>query len=218
MSLSIPSLPRSYKVSYDNAIKPGKNMAVLSSLVNSIVTGKENKMAVKSTRNSNIISISSKMANIPPEIVQRCPPSMVMTSVVRHISPFSDIILDDDSSASSTGASVVTDRVEKSVQFNQKCYVKKTISRHNYTPQEIGDCWFSDEEYHETRSECIEKIQMLEGGEELSGINDCVWGLDTRTQSATIAKQNNRLVRCSIGRPQRAICKRWSRNNRRRVL
>ena len=168
-------------------------MAVLSSLVNSIVTGKENKMAVKSIRNSNIIIISSKMANIPPEIVQRCPPSMVMTSVVRHISPFSDIILDDDSSASSTGASVVTDRVEKSVQFNQNCYVKKTISRHNYTPQEIGDCWFSDEEYHETRSECIEKIQMLERGEELSSINDCVRGLDSRTQSATIAKQNNRL-------------------------
>ena len=225
--ISIPShLSRSCNVSFNKTIKPGKNIVVFSRLVNSVVSGKDDKTTgnksnsnISNNINTSNIGSSIKMTKVPRESVQRCP-SMFMTSIIRHGSPLSDVILDDDSTSSTshTVASMITDTVEKSVHFNENCYVQKTISRHNYTPQEIEDCWFSDEEYYEIRSECIEKIEMLERGEELDSIDDCVRGLDSRTQSATIAKQNNRLARCSIGRPQRAICKRWSRKHRRRVL
>lgn len=120
----------------------------------------------------------------------RCP-SMVLKSGVYHGSPFQDM-MKDDTSSSTLSTLALTISSEKSVRFNKKCYLKRIKSRHNYTPQEIKECWYSEEDYLEIRNDCIQKIKTIQLGHKLSGDDDCVRGLDSRTRSAVAIKQQNR--------------------------
>ena len=145
----------------------------------------------KNNNKNEVVNSCSKMTDSSPEVIPRCS-SMDMRSIAHHEWPLSDALLDESSLATSS-ISVHTDTTEKSVRFNKECYVNKTISRHKYTPQEIEDCWFSDQEYRQIREECFEIIRRIERGKELNSTDSCVRGLNCRTQTAAIAKQRNRL-------------------------
>mmetsp|Transcript_7977 Transcript_7977/g.17161 ORF Transcript_7977/g.17161 Transcript_7977/m.17161 type:complete len:214 (-) Transcript_7977:74-715(-) len=151
----------------------------------------ESKNNKKNNNKNEDANSCSKMTDSSQEVIPRCS-SMDTRSNVHHGLPFSDTLLDESSLATSS-FSVLTDTTEKSVRFDKECYVNKTISRHKYTPQEIEDCWFSDQEYRQIREECFEIIRSIERGKEPSSTDNCVRGLNCRTQTAAIAKQRNRL-------------------------
>ncbi|MGK3760622.1 MAG: hypothetical protein ACI8RD_012939 [Bacillariaceae sp.] len=48
-----------------------------------------------------------------------------------------------------------------SVRFNSKCYIKRIISRYDYTTDEIDNCWYTKHELDNIWSNCIDGIHKL---------------------------------------------------------
>jgi hypothetical protein len=91
-------------------------------------------------------------------------------------------------SSSSVSSSVVSQ-----VRFNSKCYIKRIISRYDYTTDEIDNCWYTKHELDNIWSNCIEGVrnknnQQYQHQHQQDVDNDfCVRGLE-----CTMFKRQNR--------------------------
>ena len=62
------------------------------------------------------------------------------------------------SSGLSSSSSVVVVSHKNKVRFNSKCYMKRIISRYDYTTDEIENCWYTKYELDQIWSNCTEGI------------------------------------------------------------
>jgi ABC-type sugar transport system ATPase subunit len=72
--------------------------------------------------------------------------------------------------------------VEKSVSFAPLVKVCCTITRRDYSMDEISMCWYSAEEYSQISEQCIKQIEKLNRGEKLNGRKYCTRGLEGHTK------------------------------------
>jgi hypothetical protein len=112
------------------------------------------------------------------------------------------------SSSLSSSSSIGTARTSNTtVRFNSKCYVKRTISRYDYTTEEIENCWYKKHELDTIWSNCIEDIQKANSRNNNTINNDqheyqqhdddddddsCIRGLDRCTVPSLFSKRENR--------------------------
>jgi hypothetical protein len=140
------------------------------------MTSKPNSIATVSlealsqaTRTSRFINLTSSAARLVP---LRRTPLLKSTS---------------DCSAKS-GAT----EPECRVRFTNKVAVRRSLSRKDYTPEEIGATWFNHDDYQRMRQECIKEIRkMNEGG----NCNDKKYsgnGLEGHTKTGSAAKAQKR--------------------------
>jgi hypothetical protein len=111
------------------------------------------------------------------------------------------------SSSLSSSSSIGTERFNTTVRFNSKCYVKRTVSRYDYTTEEIENCWYKKHELDTIWSNCIEDIQKANSRNNNTINNDqheyqqhdddddddsCLRGLDRCTVPSLFSKRENR--------------------------
>jgi hypothetical protein len=77
------------------------------------------------------------------------------------------------------------------VDFDNQVYVVDTISRHDYTPQEVEDCWFTPGEVLETEKEIYKQIQMMEEGKILKDKRYSSRGLEKFTKLKQMVRAEN---------------------------
>jgi hypothetical protein len=83
--------------------------------------------------------------------------------------------------------------IESSVRFDSKATTRFTLSRIEYTPEEIKATWYKDEEYTKIRNQCLKQIKKLENGKVFTKDKKCLSrGLESQTRLATISKTLNR--------------------------
>src|SRR5687768_13102650 len=79
---------------------------------------------------------------------------------------------------------------EKKVRFADCVGVKDTISRNQYTSEEINACWFNYNEYDRIRLACFTIVEMTED----KNIKQkyCTWGLKPLTSIGRAKRQCNK--------------------------
>jgi hypothetical protein len=95
----------------------------------------------------------------------------------------------DDSNKSADSSKVVE---ERNVRFSTEPVFHFTLSRKDYTPEEIRASWFEREEYRKITKECCKQIKKMESGEVLKDKEYCSRGLESHTRLAAISKTRNR--------------------------
>ncbi|OEU09786.1 hypothetical protein FRACYDRAFT_271269 [Fragilariopsis cylindrus CCMP1102] len=122
------------------------------------------------------------------------------------------------SSGLSSSSSVVVVSHKNKVRFNSKCYMKRIISRYDYTTDEIENCWYTKYELDQIWSNCTEGIhkhhqqQQYQHQQDIVDNDFCVRGLECTTfkrqnrqkaANAVFMEQqqynNNRLLLGSVG-------------------
>jgi hypothetical protein len=89
--------------------------------------------------------------------------------------------------------------MERRVSFDPMVYVRRTITRNFYTPEEKQASWYTKEENQEILKRCHKQIRMLNHGERLRDKKYCARGLESHTQLGCLARQRNkRLARESV--------------------
>jgi hypothetical protein len=83
--------------------------------------------------------------------------------------------------------------IESSVRFRSiETTTRFTLSRNDYTPEEIKATWYQDEEYSKISKDCCTQIKEMENGEIFKDTQYCSRGLESHTKLATISKTQNR--------------------------
>jgi hypothetical protein len=77
------------------------------------------------------------------------------------------------------------------VDFDNQVYVVDTISRHDYTPQEVEDCWFTPGEVLETEKEIYKQVKMMETRADFDDNNYSSRGLVQYTKQKHIVRVEN---------------------------
>ena len=72
--------------------------------------------------------------------------------------------------------------VEKCVAFDSVVKVRRTITRSDYSMEEINMCFYSAEEYSQISEQCVKQIEKLNRGEKLNGKKYCTRGLEGHTE------------------------------------
>ena len=85
----------------------------------------------------------------------------------------------DDSNRSADSSKVVE---ERNVRFSTEPVFHFTLSRKDYTPEEIRASWFEREEYRKITKECCRQIKRMESGEILKDKKYCSRGLESHTR------------------------------------
>lgn len=80
------------------------------------------------------------------------------------------------------------------VTFDNIVTLRRTISRHDMTPQERFATWYSADEYTIIRHSCLKQISKLERGEKLKNKKYCTLGLEGHTESGKREKHYDRFL------------------------
>jgi hypothetical protein len=93
-------------------------------------------------------------------------------------------------SSNCTAATDMTERtgvsdVERTVRFSAKLVVHFTLSRHDYSAEELLASWFQCEEYTRITKECCKQVRKMEKGYIFKDKKYCSRGLETRLCSIT---------------------------------
>lgn len=94
-----------------------------------------------------------------------------------------------------TDDTVETD-MEKLVGFNLAPTVRETISRHEYSPDELKACWFTNEECRETEIDIAKELKLMESGKKLKDKKYSSRGLEAFTPLNALAR--NDTMDCAI--------------------
>ena len=82
---------------------------------------------------------------------------------------------------------------KKQVTFANSCTVRPTICRKNYSEQEKGNAWYSNQEFKTIQSKSLKLVQLLdENGGVLQGRRYCTRGLEGFTRDGQESKKMNR--------------------------
>jgi hypothetical protein len=118
---------------------------------------------------------------------------MIITTTPLSSSPssYSSLLLKTKTKIKNEKSSSVSSSVSQ-VRFNTKCYIKRIISRYDYTTDEIENCWYTKHELDNVWSNCIEGIHKHQQQQQYQHQQDvdnyfCVRGLE-----CTIFKKQNR--------------------------
>jgi hypothetical protein len=101
------------------------------------------------------------------------------------------------SSAKSDDATTYAREQKCCVRFNNKVAVRITLSRKDYTSEEVSAAWFNRDDYQRIRKECskvIRKMKEERGGGMLKDKNYCAIGLERRTRTEASSKALNRVL------------------------
>jgi hypothetical protein len=82
--------------------------------------------------------------------------------------------------------------VERNVRFSAEPEFHITLSRQDYTPEELRLSWFQREEYKKITKECCKQIKKMENGEVFKDKKYCSRGLESHTILASISNAQNR--------------------------
>jgi hypothetical protein len=83
--------------------------------------------------------------------------------------------------------------VERTVRFAAKpAWVHFTLSRDDYSPEELRAAWFQQEEYARITKDCCKQVSKMEDGEILKDKKYCSRGLEPHTRLCSITKRANR--------------------------
>ena len=88
-----------------------------------------------------------------------------------------------------TDDTVETD-MEKFVGFNLVPTVRETISRHEYSPDELKSCWFTSEECKETEIDIAKELKLMEKGKKLKDKKYSSRGLENFTPLKALARND----------------------------
>lgn len=83
-------------------------------------------------------------------------------------------------------------KTSKQVTFCSSVRARRTISRHDYTDDEIQATWYSSKEYSEIARSCLKQVQRIEAGLTLKDKKYCSRGLERHTKIGKLAKDQNR--------------------------
>jgi hypothetical protein len=97
---------------------------------------------------------------------------------------------DCTSNSSATGATTDDD---KCVRFKTECMFRKTLSIHDYTPDEIRATWYATEDYQKIERQCQKEIRKINKGGELRDKKYCSRGLEGQTDAGFASKMRNRM-------------------------
>jgi hypothetical protein len=97
----------------------------------------------------------------------------------------------------STHVTEPTDDVSDSqrhVRFATKSDVhhRITLSRNDYTPEEMTAFWYQDADYAMISKDCCKQIKKMQNSEVLKDKKYCSRGLESHTRLASISKMQNR--------------------------
>jgi hypothetical protein len=82
--------------------------------------------------------------------------------------------------------------VERNVRFSADPVFHFTLSRKDYTPEELRASWFQDEEYSKITKACCNQIKKMENGQIFKDKKYSSRGLESHTRLASISKTQNR--------------------------
>jgi hypothetical protein len=102
---------------------------------------------------------------------------------------FSKTSSDRSTKSESTAA---TEQEEFRVRFSQKIHICKTLSREDYTTEEIQACWFTAEENQRIHRHCSKEIRKMDEGTKLKDKKYCSRGLEGHTTVGAATKKRNR--------------------------
>jgi hypothetical protein len=101
-------------------------------------------------------------------------------------------------SSTNTAATDMTERtdvgdVERTVRFAAKpAAVHFTLSRDDYSTEELRASWFQQEEYARITKDCCKQVRKMEEGEIFKDKKYCSRGLEAHTRLRSITKSANR--------------------------
>jgi hypothetical protein len=100
-------------------------------------------------------------------------------------------------SSTCTAATDMTERtdvsdVERTVRFAATPRGHFTLSRDDYSSEELRASWYQHEEYARITKECCKQVRKMEEGEILKDKKYCSRGLEPHTRLCSITKSANR--------------------------
>jgi len=153
----------------------------------------KNKRGKISEKNDN----SNTMAKSGRAVRPRFSTDLLELSAHNWSSPSFELATDDEDSmslaSSSAEDSIEPVTVKKSIRFNEKCFIKETTSRKEYSKREIDTCWYSAKECRGIQLACAKQIEKIEAGDALDCIGDTVRGLECSTRSASLYSKSIRM-------------------------
>jgi hypothetical protein len=81
-----------------------------------------------------------------------------------------------------------------SIRFSDNVSFRKTLSRKDYTPEDVEASWYSHEESKAISTQCIKEIKRMDMGEKLKDKKYCSRGLEGHTTIGAESKMRNRKV------------------------
>ena len=99
-------------------------------------------------------------------------------------------------SSNSTAATEATE-VERNVSFSSEASFHKTISRDDYTVAEQEVTWYATAEYERMQRRNIKEIKKLDDGMLLNDTKYCARGLEGRTSTGSICREQTRASACT---------------------
>ena len=86
----------------------------------------------------------------------------------------------------------------KGVSFSPTVLVRKTTHLNDYSEQELSQCWYSTDEYHKIRRDCLYQVEALNLGKTLDGRKYCSRGLEGHTTDGAFIKARTRKAAIDI--------------------
>jgi hypothetical protein len=83
--------------------------------------------------------------------------------------------------------------IELSVTFARTATARYTLSRSDFTPEELRASWYQYEEYNKITKDCCKQIKKMERGEVLKDKKYSTRGLESHTRQGATNKKRNRM-------------------------
>jgi hypothetical protein len=85
-----------------------------------------------------------------------------------------------------------TEQEEFRISFSETIYVRNTLSREDYTAEQIQACWYTAEESQRIHRHCSKEIRKMDEGSELKDKKCSSRGLEGHTTDGAAIKMENR--------------------------
>lgn len=128
--------------------------------------------------------ISSKL--LPSDPSSAISPSAMAAQTSQGMATKSSSALHEQTSPNSS-----KQQQKKSVQFNTRVRIRKTLHINNYSDDEIEEAWFSDEEFKNIRKDALFVAELIREGHEISD-QHCTRGIEMYTGSREARKRQQR--------------------------
>ena len=91
-----------------------------------------------------------------------------------------------------TESTAATEQEEVCVRFSERTYVRKTLSKKDYTSQEVQACWYTSEENRRIHKRRRKEVRKIDEGNKLKDKKYCSRGLEGLTTVGAATKWSKR--------------------------